>query len=180
MRQSLFSTILYWLTGANYTFYASGDVKPFSVAIYNSWLTATNPIAWASDTLKMGITTNATVPTLSTADPRWGAGGTTNFATNEVTPGGAYSTGGISLTTPTVTNSTVYTNLNATSPISLAANASNPTGAYWGIVYSSTAAGKQAMGYIDLGGPLSLVSGLQININGASSGTQILFQGTAA
>lgn len=159
---------------------ASGDVHPFSVAIYNSWATGTNPIAWASDTIKGGIVTNATVPAVTTADPRWGAAGTTNFATNEVTPGGAYSAGGISLTTPTVSNSTVYTNLNCTSPISLAANASNPTGAYWMIIYSSTAAGKQAMGYIDLGGPLSLVSGLQINVNGASSGTQILYQGTAA
>lgn len=159
---------------------ASGDTKPFSVAIYNSWATGTNPIVWGTNTIKGGITTNATVPGLSTADPRWGAGGTTNFATNEVTPGGAYSAGGITLTSPTVTNSTVYTNLNCTSPISLAANASNPTGAYWMIIYDSTAAGKQAMGYIDLGGPLSLVSGLQINVNGASSGTQILFQGTAA
>ena len=159
---------------------ASGDVKTFSVAIYNSFATGTNPIAWASDTIKGGIVTNATVPAVTTADPRWGAGGTTNFATNEVTPGGAYSAGGITFTSPTVTNSTVYTNLNVTSPISLAANASNPTGAYWMIVYSSTAAGKQAMGYIDLGGPLSLVAGLQINVNGASSGTQILYQGTAA
>lgn len=33
---------------------------------------------------------------------------------------------------------------------------------------------------MDLGGPISLVSGLQININGVSSGTQPLFQGTAA
>ena len=159
---------------------ASGDVHTFSVAIYNSFATGTNPIAWASDTIKLGIATNTTVPTVSTAGPCWGAGGTTNFATNEVTPGGAYSAGGISLTSPTVTNSTVYTNLNVTSPISLAANASNPTGAYWGLVYSSTAANKNCLGYIDLGGPLSLVAGLQINVNGASSGTQILYQGTAA
>ena len=159
---------------------ASGDVHTYSVAIYNSWATGTNPIVWATNTMKMGIVTNATVPTVSTAGPCWGAGGTTNFATNEVTPGGAYSAGGITIAGCTVTNSTTLTNLNCTSPISLAANASNPTGAYWGQIYDSTTANKNCLGYVDLGGPLSLVSGLQINVNGASSGTQILYQGTSS
>lgn len=158
---------------------AAGDVHIFAQFSDNTVLTG-NPVLWASDTIKMGIVTNATVPTVTTTDPRWGAGGTTNFATNEVTPGGAYSAGGISLTSPTVSLSSALTNLNVTSPISLAANASNPTGAYWGIFYSSTDAGKHAIGYIDLGGPLSLVAGLQINVNGASSGTQILFQNTSS
>jgi hypothetical protein len=71
------------------------------------------------------------------------------------------------------------TSLTATSPISLAANASNPTGAFWGIFYDSTDAGKHVFGFIDLGGSLSLVNGLQININGVSSGTQTLMTGTA-
>jgi len=158
---------------------ASGDVHIYSQFSYSTVITGL-PVLWASDTIKLGISTNATVPAVTSADPRWGSGGTTNFSATEVTPGGAYSAGGISLTSPTVSLSTVYTNLNATSPISLAANASNPTGAYWGNFYSSTASGKQCVGYIDLGGPLSLVSGLQININGSSSGTQILFQNTSS
>jgi hypothetical protein len=158
---------------------AAGDIHMFPDYVYNSALTG-QPVLWASDTLKMSISTNATVPSTSTVDPRYGSGGTTNFATTEVTPGGSYSAGGISLTTPTVTISRPNTNLNCTSPISLAANASNPTGAYWGLFYSSTDAGKHCVGYIDLGGPISLVSGLQINVNGASSGTQILFQNVAA
>jgi len=158
---------------------AAGDVHIFAQYLKNN-ADGTQTALWATDTIKMGIVTNTTVPAVTTADPRWGSGGTTNFSTNEVTPGGNYSAGGVSLTTPTSALSGADTNLQATSPISIAANASNPTGAYWGIFYDSTDTNKRCIGYIDLGGPLSLVSGLNININGSGSGTQILFQGAAA
>jgi flagellar capping protein FliD len=134
---------------------------------------------WATNTIKMGIITNTSPPAVADSDPRWGAGGAQNYSTNEVTPGGNYAAGGITLTSPTSTLSGTVTSLNCTSPISLAANASNPTGAYWGVFYDSTDAGKHVFGYIDLGGPLSLVAGLQINVNGVSSGTQPVLQGTA-
>ena len=134
---------------------------------------------WASDTIKMAIVTNTSPPAITDSDPRWGAGGSQNYSTNEVTPGGNYSAGGVSLSGTTSTLSGAVTSLNATSPITIAANASNPTGAYWAVFYDSTDAGKHVFGYMDLGGPVSLVTGLQININGVSSGTQPLFQGTA-
>lgn len=159
---------------------AAGDVHMFSSYVNLTTLASLAAVWSGGDTWKMGIVTNVTVPSTTTADPRWGAGGTTNFATNEVTPGGNYSAGGISITSPGNTLSTTHTNLTATSPISLAANASNPTGAYWGIFYDSTAAGKYCIGYIDLGGSLSLVNGLTINIAGVGSGTQILFQSTVS
>lgn len=133
----------------------------------------------AADVIKMGIVTNAQVPSINDTDPRWGAGGSTNFATSEVTPGGNYGAGGITVTAPTASQSTAVVSLNCTSPISLASNAANPTGAYWGIFYDSTDANKRAIGFMDLGGSLSLVPGLQINVNGVSSGTQPIFQGTA-
>lgn len=135
---------------------------------------------WASNTIKCALITNASPPSVSDSDPRWGAGGSQNYSTNEVTPGGNYSAGGITLSGCTSTLSGAVASLNATSPISLAANASNPTGAYWAVFYDSTDAGKHVFGYMDLGGPISTVSGLQININGVSSGTQPLFQGTAS
>lgn len=135
---------------------------------------------WGTNTIKMAIITNAQTPGVNDSDPRWGAGGVQNYSTAEVTPGGNYSAGGITLTSPTVSLSGDVTSLNVTSPISLAANASNPTGAYWGVFYDSTDAGKHVFGYIDLGGPLSLVNGLQINVNGVSSGTQPVFEGTAS
>lgn len=134
---------------------------------------------WASNTIKMGIVTNTSPPAIADSDPRWGTGGSQNYSTNEVTPGGNYSAGGVSLSGTTSSLASAVTSLNATSPISIAANASNPTGAYWAVFYDSTDAGKHVFGYMDLGGPVSLVSGLQININGVSSGTQPVFQGTA-
>ena len=134
---------------------------------------------WATNVVKMGIITNVAPPSITDSDPRWGAGGSQNYSTNEVAAAGAYSAGGITVTSPTSTLSGAVTSLNVTSPITLAANASNPTGAYWGVFYDSTDAGKHVFGYIDLGGPVSLVPGLQINVNGSSSGTQPVFQGTA-
>jgi hypothetical protein len=157
---------------------AAGAVKLIAKYIHNMALTGL-PDLWASDTIKMGIITNAVTPSLSDSDPRWGAGGGQNYSTAEVTPGGNYSAGGITVAGNAVAFSAPNVNLQCTSPISLAANASNPTGAYWGIFYSSTDAGKRVLGYVDLGGPLSLVNGLQINVAGVSSGTQTLFQGTA-
>ena len=135
---------------------------------------------WATNAIKMAIITNAQVPAVADSDPRWGAGGTQNYSTAEITPGGNYAAGGVALAGTTSTLSGAVTSLNATSPITIAANASNPTGAYWAIFYDSTDAGKHVFGYMDLGGPVSLVSGLQININGVSSGAQPVFQGTAS
>jgi hypothetical protein len=134
---------------------------------------------WATNAVKMGIITNGQTPGITDSDPRWGAGGAQDYSADEVTPGGAYSAGGITLDSPTSSLSGAVTSLKCTSPISLAANASNPTGAYWGIFYDSDDAGLHVFGFIDLGGPLSLVPGLQINVNGVSSGAQPVFQGTA-
>ena len=157
---------------------AAGDVHVSAKFVSNMSITSLASL-WASDTVKMAIITNAQTPGITDSDPRWGAGGTQNYSTAEVTPGGNYSAGGISLAGTTSTLSGAVTSLNCTSPISLATNASNPTGAFWGIFYDSTDAGKHVFGFIDLGGSLSLVNGLQINVNGVSSGTQPLLQGTA-
>ena len=157
---------------------AVGQTHISAKFVSNMSLTALASL-WATNVVKMGIITNAVPPAVADSDPRWGAGGTQNYATNEVTPGGSYSAGGITVTSPTSSLAGAVTSLNVTSPITLAANASNPTGAYWGVFYDSTDAGKHVFGYMDLGGPLSLVAGLQININGSASGTQPVFQGTA-
>lgn len=135
---------------------------------------------WATNTIKMGIITNAVTPAVADSDPRWGAGGAQNYSTAEVTPGGNYSAGGATVSGCTSTLSSAVTSLNATSPLTIAANASNPTGAYWGVFYDSTDAGKHVFGYVDLAGPLSLVAGLVLNFNNTGSGTQPVFQGTAS
>lgn len=157
---------------------AAGAVHVSSKFVENmALLTGAN---YGTNTIKMGIMTNAITPGVNDSDPRWGAGGTQNYSTAEVTPGGNYTAGGISLTSPTISISGAVTSLNATSPLTLAANASNPTGAYWGAFYDSTDAGKHIIGFIDLGGPISLVNGLQLNWNAQVSGTQPIMQGTAS
>lgn len=125
----------------------------------------------SSDTIKLGIVTNATVPAVTTADPRWGAGGTTNFSSNEVTPGGNYSTGGPTIGTTAVTLSGGAAVFDG-DDISITQNASNPSGAYWGIIYNDTATGKNAIGYVELGGPVDLSAGdfsIAWNASGISS-----------
>lgn len=111
-----------------------------------------------NDTIKLGIVTNSTVPTATTADPRWGAGGTTDFSANEVTPGGNYSTGGPTLANPTVTLSG-GAGVFDTDDVSIAQDASNPSGAYWGFVYNDTDTGKRGILFVELGTAVDLSAG---------------------
>jgi len=60
---------------------ASGDVHTYSVSNLNSWATGTNPNRMATNTMKMGIVTNAYSTHCIYGRPMLGAGGTTNFAT---------------------------------------------------------------------------------------------------
>lgn len=111
-----------------------------------------------ADTIKLGLITSSTTPTAATADPRWGAGGTTNWSTNEVTPGGNYSAGG-----PAIANNSVTLSGGAGvfdgDDISITQNGSNPTNARWGIIYNDTDAGKRALGFLDLGSDRDLSGG---------------------
>jgi len=153
---------------------AAGDTK--IMANYVEAMANNSPAdKWASDAIKCALITSSTTPSNGDSNPCWGAGGSQNYSTNEVSAGGNYSAGGVALSGLTVTQSTTQVSLNATSPISWAANASNPTNARWAIVYDNTTANKEVLGYIDLGGVVSLVPGLQININSVSSGTQPMF-----
>lgn len=112
----------------------------------------------ANDALKLGLIDSTQTPAANSADPRWGAGGTTNFATDEVAPGGNYAAGG-----PTIANTT-YTLVTAEGvldgdDVAIAQDASNPTDARWGILYNDTDAGKRALGAVDLGAVLDLSTG---------------------
>lgn len=111
-----------------------------------------------NDSIKVALITSAVTPAVTDADPRWGAGGTTNFSTNQVTAGGNYTTGGASAATPSVTLSTGAAVFDA-GDISIAQHASNPTNARWGIIYNDTAAGKNCIGYVDLGTTIDLSAG---------------------
>ncbi len=108
----------------------------------------------STDTFKLSLIKNAAGggvnPTETTADPRWGAGGTTNLLSSEVTPGGNYSTGGTTLGAADHWTLSTATAKFDGDDITFTQNASNPTNAAWGIVYNDTDAGKRAIGYLEL------------------------------
>ena len=112
-----------------------------------------------TDTFKVGLITNAVTPTGADAAPHWGGTGTTNFSTNQVTPGGNYATGGPSLTSAAYTNSAGTVSWQA-AKVAITQNASNPTNARWGIIYNSTDANKRAVAFVDLGSVRDLSQGL--------------------
>src|SRR5690554_3383727 len=103
-----------------------------------------------SDEYKVGLITSSVTPTAASAAPHWGGTGTTNFATNQVTPGGNYASGGPAI------GSLAYTDQSGTATwagnkISIANDPSNPTDARWGIVYNNTDSNKRAVAFLDLG-----------------------------
>lgn len=119
----------------------------------------------SSDTIKWAIIKGAANggldPTAATADPRWGAGGTTNLSTHEVTAGGNYAANGLTAAVSwTESSGSVTLDLSASAPqLQWLQDASNPTNARWIIAYNDTAAGKQAIGYIDLGAVKDMTAG---------------------
>ena len=119
---------------------------------------------WApTDDFKVALVTNAVNPTAADATPALAD-------YTEVTPGGNYTAGGISigaLSTLVSEAAGTMTFDSATNP-SWAVNASNPTNAYWGIVYNDTFAGNQALAFVELGGPINMsAASLTITWNGS-------------
>lgn len=119
----------------------------------------------SSDTFKYALATSVVTPTTSTSDPRWGAGGGTNLSTNAVATGTAW-TGPVALTGVTWTIATGTPTFDAADPTAIAQDAAGFTNARWLYIYNDTAAGKQALCYMDLGADRSIVSGpLTITFN---------------
>lgn len=119
---------------------------------------------WAStDHFYCAICDNTTTPAASMATPVLG-----DFT--QVGNSGTYVTGGTDLGTlaDLVTEADgVVTFDSATNP-TWAQDASNDNDAYWGIIYNYTDAGKDALAYVDLGGPVDMTAGdLTITWNGS-------------
>ena len=109
----------------------------------------------ANDTLKLLLINNSTAPTAADATPRLA-----DYVGNEVdSTSGGYSANGIALTSSGYTEAGGVSTLDDSGNISLAQDASGFTNAYWGVLYNDTAAADQAIGYLDLGGPVSEVAG---------------------
>jgi hypothetical protein len=121
-----------------------------------------------TDVFKVGLIDNSVTPAVDTADPRWGAGGTTNFSTTQVTPGGNYADGGPAIASNTYTLAAGEATLDG-DDISILQDGSNPADARWGIIYNDTTTGKQAVGAVDLGSVRDLTSGdfsIEWNVDG--------------
>lgn len=130
-----------------------------------------------SDTIKMGIVTGVT-PLHTTADPRWGAGGTTNYSSSQVATGGTSYTGPLTLASVTWTIVSNVPTLRAAN-VTMNQDASGFTNGGYGIIYNDTSAGKEAIGFIEFSSSnaLSLVSGqVIIDWSGASGDILTLTQ----
>ena len=134
---------------------AQGDVTLFNKAV--EWI-GEAVINLETDTFKLGLVTSSITPAATTAAPCWGAGGSTNLTTYEVTPGGNYTTGGAAVANPAYSESSGTVTFDA-DDVTIAQHASNPTTARWGILYSDTAANKNALAFVDLGGTTDLSAG---------------------
>ena len=138
---------------------ARGDVTIFNVA-RGKMLDGD----WAStDHFYCAICDNTTAPSATTTTP-------TLSDFTEVGASGTYVAGGTDLGTladlVTVSSTTMKFD-SATNP-TWAQNASNDTDAYWGIIYNYTDAGKDALAFVDLGGPVDMTAGdLTITWNGS-------------
>ena len=107
----------------------------------------------SADDIKVAICDNTVAPTQTTATPALG-----DFT--EVGSAGTYVAGGTSLGdigTLVTQSGAVMTFDSATNP-TWAANGSNDTDAYWGIIYNDTDAGNRAIAFVDLGGPVNMAT----------------------
>ena len=110
---------------------------------------------WAStDHLYCAICDNTATPAASTATPVIG-----DFT--EVGAAGTYVAGGTDLGTiaDLVTEAAGVVKVDSATNPTWAQNASNDTDAYWAVVYNYTDAGKDAVFYVDLGGPVDMTAG---------------------
>lgn len=148
---------------------AAGDIT-FYEQFYVDVQTAVHDLE--NDVIKLGLVTNSYSPNQADSDPRWGAGGGTNVSSNEVSPGGNYSAGGPTLANNSVTLSFGQGDFDA-DDITIAQDPGNPSNAAWGIIYNDTAAGKQAIGFLDLGSVIDLSTG-EFSVTWNASGISTL------
>jgi hypothetical protein len=110
---------------------------------------------WAStDEFWCAICDNTATPAAATATPVIG-----DFT--QVGTGGTYVDGGLTLGALSALVSEaagVMTFDSATNP-TWAQDAGNDVDAYWGIIYNYTDAGKDAVAFVDLGGPVDMSAG---------------------
>ena len=110
-------------------------------------------------TFYIALVNNTSPPTVSTAIPHWNGTGTTNLQANEVSPTtGNYTANGHALTNPTVALVGGNAEIDFDDKGVYAQNASNPTDAFYAVIYNNSAA-KHCVLYIELGGVFDMTTG---------------------
>jgi len=106
-----------------------------------------------TDTFKVAFVTLQVggTPSIAKTDaiPTWGAGGTTNLATSEVTPGGGYTVGGDALATVTWGHTAGVATFDAADNV-WTSSAGSPATIKTAVFYSDTATNKDCIGFIDM------------------------------
>jgi len=102
-----------------------------------------------TDVIKLALVTSAVVPAVGSVLPTFGGSGTTDFSTNECTPGGNYPAGGVTLGSVDLVMSGSTVTWRA-AKVLIAANGANPTNARHAIIYNSTEVNKRCIAFIDL------------------------------
>jgi len=130
-----------------------------------------------TDTFKVAFVTLQAggTPTITDSDavPTWGAGGTTNLSTSEVSAGGGYTAGGATLASVTYSQTTGTATFDAADITWTSSGAGDPTTIKCAVLYSDTATNKDCLGFWDMTADgttaISLLSG-DINLNHNASG----------
>ncbi len=110
---------------------------------------------WAStDNFYLAICDNTVTPALGDTTPVF-------RDYTEVGAAGSYTANGTNLgaLSTLVTEAGGTMTFDSTTNPTWAQNASNDTDAYWGIIYNFTDAGKDAVAFLDLGGPVDMTAG---------------------
>jgi hypothetical protein len=108
-----------------------------------------------SDTFSVRLITNAaTEPVAGTETPRWA-----DFSANECTQGGGYTTAGEVLTGTSTAEAAGVTTFDSTENPTWTKTAGSPEDIYWAVMVNDSAANDECVGFLDMGGPVSMVSG---------------------
>jgi len=119
---------------------------------------------FSSDTIKLGLIDSTVVPLASGATPTWG-----DWSTHEVATTGGYTPSGEIVPVTWTEVGGVGTLDDNAGDIALAQDAGGFTDAAYGILYNEDEATNAAIGFLDLGGPVSEQAG-PVNVNWHPSG----------
>jgi len=128
---------------------ATGDVTLFNAT---SEIIGDGTIDLDADSFKLGLVDNTVPPTATDTTPTW-----SDYSGNEVS-GTGYTAGGATLASVTWVLSGDTTTFDA-ADVTWTQNGAGPTNIYWGIIYDDTAASKNALAFVEMGGPVSLQAG---------------------